>query len=223
MLTSSIGAIEKGANDGQIDYVKHIVASLKAAVTTSKPAPKGAVRKGKRRGKKEASDAEEIVAQREGVRVVDHQPANWGLFEPIRQILDPLSSILGPLITSQVIIVVMGLLLAYTWLWSPRRGTSIGSFGGSPERLAAYEEIWRREESALWDWLEDRVGLNEMYAPTPDRANRQKVSNARGMGKKLENERMTDRQVDEAIRTTEEKLAALKAAVQRKSKGRKGL
>ncbi|KJX98146.1 gram domain-containing protein [Zymoseptoria brevis] len=218
------GAIEKGANDGQIEYVKQIIAALKAAVTTAKPAAKGPVKKGKRRGKKEASDPSEVVADGEGNRSVVQQTPNWGLFEPVRQILDPISSILGPLFTSQVIIVVMGLLLAYTWLWPPRRGTSIGQFAHTPpERLAAYEDIWRREESALWDWLEDRVGLNEMYAPAPDRVDRQKILNARSMGKKLEDERMTDRQVDEAIRTTEEKLAALKAAVERKNKERKAV
>lgn len=62
-----------------------------------------------------------------------------------------------------------------------------------------------------------------MYAPAPDRVDRQKILNARSMGKKLEDERMTDRQVDEAIRTTEEKLAALKAAVERKNKERKAV
>jgi hypothetical protein len=180
------------------------------------------VRKGKRRGKKEVSETEQIIAQ-PGTRSIDQQSPNWGLFEPIRQILDPISSILGPLITSQVIIIVLGLLLAYTWLWSPRHSSNISHYGStSPERLAAYEEIWRKEESALWDWLEDRVGLNDMYAPPSDRAERQKVLNARGMGRKLEgDDRMTERQVNEAIRTTEEKLAALKDAVRRKNQGKK--
>lgn len=89
----------------------------------------------------------------------------------------------------------------------------------SPERLAAYEEIWRREESNLWNWLEDRVGLDSIYVPTGDstQKDRQKVLAARNMGKKVMDERMSERQMGDAIRVTEERLAALKEAVARKN------
>lgn len=85
--------------------------------------------------------------------------------------------------------------------------------------MAAYEELWRREESELWDWLEDRVGLEGMYAPRME--GRQKVLAAREMGKRLESEGMKEREVDDAIRVTEERLGALKGAVERE-KDRKG-
>ena len=85
--------------------------------------------------------------------------------------------------------------------------------------MAAYEELWRREESELWDWLEDRVGLEGMYAPRME--GRQKVLAAREMGKRLESEGMKGREVDDAIRVTEERLGALKGAVERE-KDRKG-
>ena len=35
----------------------------------------------------------------------------------------------------------------------------------TPQRLAAYEEIWRKEESELWHWLEERVGVQEILYP----------------------------------------------------------
>lgn len=108
----------------------------------------------------------------------------------------------------------------YSWFFSSRASASRGvGFSGPPERVAAYEELWRREESELWDWLEDRVGMDGMYAPKVDE--RQKVLSAKEMGRRLEGEGMKGRQVDDAIRITEERLGALKGAVERE-KERKG-
>jgi hypothetical protein len=104
----------------------------------------------------------------------------------------------------------------YNWFFaarSPRAGSAGMSYGGSGERAVAYEELWRREESELWDWLEDRVGLNGLHAPKID--DRQKVLSAKEMGRRLESESMRGREVDDAIRITEERLGALKAAVER--------
>lgn len=90
----------------------------------------------------------------------------------------------------------------------------------TPDRLAAYEEIWRREESELWDWLEDRVGIADGGVPVARYGERQKVLARKGMGKKLSREwkdsKMGARQVDDAIKVTEERLGALKEAVSRK-------
>ncbi|EME84617.1 uncharacterized protein MYCFIDRAFT_203095 [Pseudocercospora fijiensis CIRAD86] len=212
-------AIEKGANDGQVEYVKNIVAALKAAVTTKAPA-KGQAKKGKRKGKREVLDAEEANAQREAaVAALETKASDWGIFEPIHPIADILSSVLQPFVTSQVIIAVLFVLLVYTWASAPRSHSGLGYPGRPPpERIAAYEEMWRREESALWDWLEDRVGVDGVYAASSrnsEQAERQKVLKARSMGKKLEDEGMSERQIDDAIRTTEERLAALKEAVAR--------
>lgn len=200
------GPIEKGANDGQIAYVKAIVAALESAVT-ARPPVKGVARKGRRRDKKEAFGAEVAVAKREAAV---QQPSGWGPLEPLHQVLDPIFSIVGPLMTAQVVIVLLCVLLAYSWFFPSSRGTAVGSHVYTQDRMAAYETIWQREENALWDWLDDRVGLAGGVFSTQQQAWR-----AKGMGKQLEDERMDGRQIDEAIRTTEEKLKALKAAVQR--------
>lgn len=223
---SKIGPIESGANSGQIEYVKALVAALRAAVTT-KPPVKGAPRgKGKRKGKKEVFDADEATAQREAAVVAEPKPSDWGIFEPVHSLLSPVTSMF-PAITSQTIIAVLFALLLYTWINPPagRRGSGVAYPGySSPERLAAYEEIWRREESSLWDWLEDRVGLDGRYAPGAGAGggkDRQKVLAAKGMKDKLADERMSERQMDDAIRTTEERLMALKEAVGRKKEGKR--
>jgi len=127
------------------------------------------------------------------------------MLEPLHGILGPILTLLGPFITSQVIIAVLFVLLLYTWVAPPRMGSHVGLSGSStPARLLAYEEIWRREESDLWDWLEDRVGLDHLYAPSlsQEQRDRQRTLNARGMKKSLEGERMSERQMDDAIRVT---------------------
>ena len=196
-----------------MEYVKSLVAALKAAVTT-KPPVKGAPRKGKRKGKKEVFDADEANAQRKESVAEEQQAAKWGPLEPVH-------ALLKPYITSQVVIAVLFTLLLVTWFSPSRRGGMSVGFPGytSPERLAAYEEIWRREESHLWDWLEDRVGLDNIYAPGSagsSKLDRQRVLASRKMGKQLDGERMNERQMDDAIRVTEERLLALKDAVARK-------
>ncbi|KAI7427147.1 hypothetical protein KC336_g6067 [Hortaea werneckii] len=209
------GPIEKGANDGQIDYVNSLIASLKAAVS-SKPTAKGGPKRGKRKLKKGNANDDAVTAKESPV--AEKKRTDWGMLEPLHQILEPLHALLGPFINSQVVIAVLFALLIYTWVIPPRPGTNVGMPGYStPQRLAAYEELWRREESELWDWLEDRVGLDHMYAPdNAMREDRQKVLNARGMGRRLEDESMNEHQMDEAVRITEERLSALKEAIARK-------
>ena len=203
--------------------MKTLIAALKAAVTV-KPPVKGVARKGKRKGQKEVFDAEATNAERAASVVGDQVTSNWGPLEPLHQALNPVISIFSPFITSQVVIAVLATLLIFTWINPPRRGGMSVGFPGytAPERLAAYEEIWRREESNLWDWMEDRVGLDGIYVPSGDsqQKDRQKVLAARNMGKKLDNERMSERQMGDAIRITEERLSALKEAVARKSAGK---
>lgn len=132
-------------------------------------------------------------------------------------------SLLRPFFTSQVVIAVLFTLLMYNWFFAARLPSSVSggvAFGGSSGRAIAYEELWRREESELWDWLEDRVGLDGLHAPKID--DRQKVLSAREMGRRLESEGMREREVNDAIRITEERLGALKAAVEKeKVKGSK--
>ncbi|KAK3067800.1 hypothetical protein LTR53_015111, partial [Teratosphaeriaceae sp. CCFEE 6253] len=214
-------------------YVKSITAALRAAVVT-KPPPlvaRGgpAAKKGRRRSRKEGADVDAALAQRDAVIAVAEQKkaaAHWGLLEPLHPVLGPLASVFQPFVNAQVMIAVLVALLLYTWLAAPphRGGSSGVGFAGytRPERVAAYEEIWRREESALWEWLEDRAGLDGVaLGATGKGGAKQKALGVKSAGRKLERERggMEQRQMDDAIRTTEERLQALKEAVARKRKG----
>jgi len=82
----------------------------------------------------------------------------------------------------------------------------------TPERLAAYEEIWKREESELWEWLEERVGMDRLHDVAA--GDRKLVKN------RLRDDKMVGREVDHAIKVTEEKLRVLKSVVA-KDKGKK--
>nr|OQO29678.1 hypothetical protein B0A51_02583 [Rachicladosporium sp. CCFEE 5018] len=210
------GPIESGAQGGQVQYVKDITAALKAAVTTKPPVKGAPTKKGKgKRSKQEVFDATAANGKREAA--VKEQEANWGLFEPVRGPLEPIASLVKPFITSQVVIAVLLIMLLYSWLFpgAGRGGTGVGYT--HPDRVAAYQELWRSEEGELWDWLEDRVGLDGMYAPKFD--GQGSAADVKEMGKRLKDEKMSEREVREAIRVTEERLGALKEAVERK-KGR---
>lgn len=101
----------------------------------------------------------------------------------------------------------------------------------APERIAAYEEIWRREESELWDWLEERIEMQGSAYPVASEAQdttalkkarkaREKALRGQGMKGKLADERMSEREVDHAIKVTEEKLADLKISVLKRREGK---
>lgn len=142
---------------------------------------------------------------------------HWGILEPIRPVLEPFTDVLKPLLTGNVMYGLLVGLLVSTWFGfglTPRKsvspyGPQFGIYG--PDRLAAYEEMWRREDSELWDWLEERVGLDRLSSDAV--TTRKRVTEPRNMEEKLREERLEAREVEEAIRVTEEKLRILKDAV----------
>ena len=79
-------------------------------------------------------------------------------------VLGPIIDIFKPLMSGNMV-------YGYWWAYWSLLGFSFGYNGsakqigyfGTPERIAAYEEIWRREEGVLWDWLEERVGAERMH------------------------------------------------------------
>ncbi|KAH6685654.1 GRAM domain-containing protein [Plectosphaerella plurivora] len=209
------GPITSAAGDGQTNYCTDLCTSVKAAVS-SRPRSGTGSNSGaqkKKRGKKgrngrTSADAEEVAHAK-------HTPKqDWGLFEVVRPILGPIFDILQPLLTGNVVYGLLVGLLVAAWFGfgfpsnKPQHGISMY---GYPDRLAAYEEMWRREETELWDWLEERVGLerlNDGRVPT-----KRKPIEPRTVEEKIREERMDAREIQEAIRVTEEKLMALKGVM----------
>ncbi|KAL8826084.1 MAG: hypothetical protein Q9191_004015 [Dirinaria sp. TL-2023a] len=224
--------IEKGANDGQTSYANDLVKALKAGVTLrpragtvgSKAKAKGKRPKGSPSGDQKTA-AEEKVAEK-----AQAKDENWGLLEPLHGILGPVVDVFKPYISSNMVIGFLLFLIVFSWLRGPRTPAK-GQLGlpamSSSDRIAAYEEIWRREESELWDWLEERVGMQGIAYPVASegqdqralkkaRNQREQTLKNQGVRAKLAQESMSDRQVDHAIQVTEERLRDLKEAVQKK-------
>lgn len=234
LLISVLGPIEKGANDGQTSYATDLVKALKAGVLSrsradtlnSKLKAKG---KRKRAGVESPKKAEVENIVQEATRQ-QHDDA-WGLLEPLRGIFGPVVDIFRPLISANMVIGFLSFLLLFTWLrGSPTSSKArLGFPGSSPERIAAYEEIWRREESSLWDWLEERISMESIAYPTRSEGNDHEAVNRarkqreqslkhRDMDEKIADESMNEREFAHAIKVTEERLEVLKGAVEKKRK-----
>lgn len=195
-----------------MSYATSLTAALRTAVT-ARPAParaSGKGGKGKKRFKANLLDEAPAPVAAPSAAAQAKQ-SNWGLLEPVRGLLGPVADILESVFTPQITIALLGALLIYSWFF---RGASsaVGPNQWSvAQRQVAYEEIWRREESELWNWLEDRVAMDRIHSAV--------------IGKKalvdddaqirLQPRDMKDREMDEAIRITEERLRVLKNKVEK--------
>ncbi|OJJ48918.1 hypothetical protein ASPZODRAFT_1352582 [Penicilliopsis zonata CBS 506.65] len=220
------GPIEKGAMDGQTTFGNELLKSLKTAVVPrsgAKPAKSGG--KGKNRRKKGDTVSEEVVENSDLATAdsAQSQTGSWGILEPLHGLLGPVVSLVKPLLTNNVAVLLILLLLIMVYFRSPTSSHMLPHEIGCPalslpQRMAAYEEMWRHEESELWHWLEDRVGMDGMNFPTARRSleshtrHKRLLKNLppeRELEAKLNEEKMSDREMDYAIRTTRERLDVL--------------
>lgn len=153
---------------------------------------------------------------------------NWGALKFLRGILGPVVDIFSSLVSKNMVIGFLSLLVILTWLWSSIP-TSRGRKGlqgmPTPERLAAYEEIWHREENSLWDWLEERIGMEGVAYPTSRAVDQEAFQKARNQRKQslknrhseahMVDETLDEREFAQAIRAMEQRLDELKLAVKR--------
>ncbi|KAF1972382.1 hypothetical protein BU23DRAFT_162591 [Bimuria novae-zelandiae CBS 107.79] len=209
------GPIEKGANDGQLSYATSLSAALRTAVVrNAAPRAPGKGGKGKKRSKAQITDdSVSIPSPAATPTAAQPKEPSWGPLDPLRSMLpSPLVSILDILLTTQAFIFILGTLLIYVWFFrAPTASLGPHAHLSFAHRQVAYEQIWRSEEAELWKWLEERVALDRVHsAVTPGVLQGQEIQS------KLADEGIRERQIDEAIRTTEEKLRVLKGAVRRK-------
>ncbi|KAM0277117.1 hypothetical protein ACHAQH_006061 [Verticillium albo-atrum] len=212
------GPITSGANEGQTTYVNDLLVSIKAAVSSRPRSGTGNTGSGKKKKGRKNRNLQLGAAGEEKSHTKNAPPETWGMLEPLRPILGPIADLLKPLMTGNVTYGLLVGLLVAAWFGFPgQSGRHNVGFYGYPDRVAAYEEMWRREETELWDWLEERVGLerlNDGSMPT-----RKRAIEPRTVEEKIREERMDEREIQEAIRVTEEKLQVLKGVVGRKKSG----
>lgn len=205
-------------------FGNELVKSLKAGVVARGRAAAGGRTKGRRKkGGAAALEASAAGSLKDASDGQTGHPEPWGLLEPVRPILEPVASMLTPLWSGNVVILIVGLLLYMMFFRTPTPSLlshDVGCPGLSlPQRLAAYDEMWRREESELWNWLEDRVGMDGMVFPSlhhrmPEthadrRSFRVNAADERDLVARLRDEKISDREMDHAIRTTRQRLETL--------------
>ncbi|KAK2786500.1 hypothetical protein FQN52_007806 [Onygenales sp. PD_12] len=229
------GPIEKGANDGQLSFGTDLIKALRAGVsprsrsaTLLKGAGKGG--KGKRKGAN-AAELEAAASAKAALEAAKRQAESWGMLEPLRGPLSPVISVLKPLWSGNVAVGIIAMLLVTIWFCAPPQSRLAPSGVGSPllsvpERIIAYEELWQREESELWNWLEERVGMDGLAYPVADtipsgnlnaekRRQKQQFKGERELEGRLRDEKMTEREIEDAIRVTQQRLDILNQVVKK--------
>ncbi|OAX84856.1 hypothetical protein ACJ72_00758 [Emergomyces africanus] len=239
------GPIEKGANDGQVSFGNDLVKALRVGVaprsrTATLPKGVGKGHKGKRKG---ASTAELEGGAGAQTAAESEKPKaeNWGILEPLRGPLGPIVRVFKPFWSGNVAAGLIAIVLVMVWFRSPPP-SFLGPSGVSspllsiPERIIAYEELWQREESELWNWLEERVGMDGLAYPVANpyppydksdgadssRTKRQRQKQQHKSEEQLEirlrHEKMTEREMENAIRITQQRLDMLRVVMKRKHK-----
>lgn len=199
-----------------MSYATALTTALRTAVS-AKIAPLKASGKGgksKKRSKTQSMDdpAASVTAS---APVSQVKQSNWGLLDPLRSLLGPVADIIDLLFTPQILIPLLGILLIYSWFFRGGPPAAVGQPRWSvAHRQVAHEEIWRYEESELWKWLEERVALDRVHHSVSS----SKLPDQDQFHEQIHPENMQEREMDEAIRVTEEKLKTLKEAVNRKKK-----
>lgn len=186
-------------------FTKSLLTCLRSEIAPKRPA--GAVvkgGKGKARRRKDGKIAvKAIVEERTPAAVA--QATSWGLFEPIKPILSPVTDMISPLLPANFTNIVLWILVIWLLLGKFQQGGKdlvVNRSGPSD-----WEVNWGNTEAEFWDWLEDRSGLNEL--PLGDSHHRdrafQKVLTQKTAAKGLK-----DHQLREAISVMEERLESLK-------------
>ncbi|PGH20373.1 hypothetical protein AJ80_03641 [Polytolypa hystricis UAMH7299] len=221
------GPIEKGANDGQLAFGTDLVRVLKAAVA---PKSRNGMRKaGKGKRKRTTTSGLDAAANSQISLETSRRQVSWGVLEPLRPLLSPFVDTFKPLLNGNVAVGIIFLLLFTMWFRTPSQPRVSYPGLSIPERMAAYEELWRKEESELWDWLEERVGLDGLAFPvadttarSSDREHRQhRLQATRQLESRLRNEKMSELEMHDAIRVTQQRLDVLKDIIDKRKQDRK--
>lgn len=223
------GPIEKGANDGQQQYGDGLVKVLKAAVGGRPRGTTMASKVSKTKKKRKGEKKSRIAQIEEAVKKVEE---NWGVLEPLRLTLSPIVSPIQPMLKMELVVGFLFVLVMILWFRGSANKTQVGqlvTYRGDVDRLVAYENLWRKEESDFWDWLEARAAVDTLTlkeksksgaqreSVAQKRANQlQKKTKGKDMETKVKEEKMSKREMEEAIRITKERLDILQNVVSSK-------
>ena len=205
------GAIEKGVSEGQTSSAKDLVAELRrklaGASLGAKRKPVGKKKGGKRK-LEESRDEQPVAEQRSERR---------GLIGTAQQTVGELGDVFGPLIKplfSSTGLVSFLLILVFSALVRMERTMaklSLTPQSVVPSNILRNEAHSPVDQEWLWDWIDARIGSVKKES----RAGQVMWDNLMSAG----GTKGELAEVEEAIRTTEGKLLALKAAVEKRKRG----
>ncbi|KAF8450120.1 hypothetical protein BGX38DRAFT_508781 [Terfezia claveryi] len=243
------GPIEKGCNDGQITHGKDLTAALKRELekyaAASKPRGKGGAKGGKKgkgggKGAQASIAANSAAAQKAAREKVAREKelrenAAWGVLLPLKPVLAPLVEMapgggMGLLIGVGVLLVIICAFTGKLPFFGKRTAAGDRSPTGRypwPGMHGSYpdwEQSWYAEEQGLWDWLEDRVGLNAAnMGGVPRNTQEERRTNAWNKLNKIERNQVLnmigevggirEKEIEEAMKVMEKRLEILRAIV----------
>lgn len=242
------GPIEKGANDGQQQYGDALVKVLKGAISGRPRGTTNASKVSKSGGKKKRRS--EKRTRDEKIEETTKTNVSWGILEPLRRPLEPVTDLLGPLVKMEVVVVFLSFMVLLLWFRGSGSGSAqLGPYPGyssgqmvPSERLAAYENLWGREENEFWDWLEARANVDTiLFREQVQRSRKHKAEDASESAKqrqkqrkrtlrsqngakeietKIKEEKISQRAMEDAIKITRDRLEVLEHVVERNKKSR---
>jgi VAD1 Analog of StAR-related lipid transfer domain len=201
------GAIEKGANEGQVSFAKDLVSELRkkfdAGVVGGKRKSNGKKKAGKRKREEYKGD--------EGLDTV--QKERTGVLGKVTDLTSTVGDTVGgmckPLFTSTGVVTVLLLMVFCALIRVERTMNRISNGAPSTQHSPAEDlKVGYLEHDALWEWIDSRIGK-----ANKEERDGQLIWNSLakdGVGNKGLDE------VEDAIRTTEGKLKALKGIVEKK-------
>ena len=153
---------------------------------------------------------------------------NWGSFEILRPMLGPVVAPVRPFVSTNIILTIVVIMVLWMWVRGPATSSSALSHSAHLERLSYYEDIWRREESDLWDWLQERAGVDpavirsslqgqeSRYKESKQKLKqRQKLLKSKDLQTRLREEKKSMKEMEEALRVTQERLESLQRTLDR--------
>lgn len=224
-----IGPIEKGSNDGQLSYTEDLLKAVKATLSSrsrglTSSSKNGRGSKSKRR-REPAKEAEAVTET--STPGAEASASSWGALEPLHAPLSAVGGALRPLLTGNIAVIVILILVILSWFRSPSApAKSVHPAHLSlRERFSLYEDLWLRQESELWEWLEERTGLkDESYLlnnvePRQQnlRARKQRANAERTLDAHMDEGKMSQQEMEEALRLTQARLEVLQSAIKKRS------
>jgi hypothetical protein len=200
------GAIEKGANEGQVSFAKDLLAELRKKLEGGSTGGKRKTNGKKKGGKRKREENKDEKAPTE------ENKERGGVIGIVQQVAESVGDILGPLVkplfSSTGLISFLLILVFYGLVRVERTMSKLSTGKLAPGSSDTTRSTGYVDQEMLWDWIDSRIG--KVSKETRD---------GQVIWNNLVNEGMTQaglEEVEDAIQITEGKLKALKGAVGRK-------